>query len=255
MRFIGIIPARMGSTRLPGKPLIDICGKPMIQHVYERAKKCLGIVYVATDSMEIFDTVIAFGGKAVMTPNDCNSGTDRCLFAYEKIKKMELGKFDIIINIQGDEPLLPPDHIKTLVDLYRHKRAYKVEKSDCIIAAIACKEDTKQVNQNYHDNAFVTLDKNQNALYFSRYMIPYDKKGVGRIVYHQIGIYAYSYFVLKRFCELEKSSLERAESLEQNRWLEEGYRIKVGITLVPSVGVDTEMDLKRVRKIMTIIKE
>ncbi len=255
MRFIGIIPARYNSARLPSKPLADICGKPMIQHVYERVRKVLDEVYVATDSKLIFDTVVHFGGKAIRTPLMCNSGTDRCYYAYLKIKKKSVFYHDdVIINIQGDQPLLQADHINTLIDLYRHKHTHKIEINHCIMTTIAFKQD--EVNcmwkDAYPDRAFVTFDKDHNALYFSRFVIPYCTVKIQRRIYQHIGIYGYSFEVLKRFCYLGKSELEEAEGLEQNRWLEEGYRIKVGITEMSSMSVDTEYDLKKVRAIMEI---
>jgi 3-deoxy-manno-octulosonate cytidylyltransferase (CMP-KDO synthetase) len=245
MRYIGIIPARMASKRLPGKPLKMICGKPMIQHVYERAKECLDIVYVATDHNEIFDTVVKFGGEAVMTPLICNSGTDRCYFAYRKIVKfIGVENDDIIINIQGDLPLLEEDHIKAVQWLggYYNKD---------FMTTVAVQE-TRLAMDKYKalgNEAYVVFDKEHKALYFSRYQIPYGNK----YYYKHIGIYAYSYEVLKQFISLDNSPLEECERLEQNRWLENGGEIIVGITNQNTVNVDTQEDLEHAEGIMKII--
>ena len=246
MRFIGIIPARLNSTRLPRKPLVDLCGKPMIQHVYERAKKCLDIVYVATDHTEIFDTVHNFGGKAIMTPANCNSGTDRCYWAYKKIVKfIEATQDDVIINIQGDQPLLHKEHIVILKYCFTHDGI-----SDREFATIAYKDEFAPGYSFPLGNcAYVVFDKDKKALYFSRYPLPYGSMKH----FKHIGIYGYSPFVLKKFHELPQSYLEIAERLEQNRWLEEGYRIKVGITAFPSESVDTEEDLRKVSSLMKIL--
>ncbi len=248
MRFIGIIPSRMGSTRFPNKPLVDICGKPMIQHVYERAKKCLDIVYVATDHAKIFDTVINFGGEAVMTPA-CNSGTDRCWLAYQKIKKLIPypkieGLYiepDIVINIQGDQPLLHYDHIRTIRDCFVDRHSLPE------VVTVAYKDEGR--NPWYNKNkATVVFNEDYYAMYFSRYVLPYG----AQCTYQHIGIYAYLIPALNKFHELLPSYLEKAEKLEQNRWLEKGYYIKVGITAMSSMSVDTEEDLYKVIEIMKI---
>ncbi len=246
MRFIGIIPARYNSTRLPGKPLADICGKPMIQHVYERARKALDIVYVATDSKEIFDTVICFGGKAILTPLICNTGTDRCYHAYRKLKKnLVLFHDDVIIDIQGDQPLLHADHI------YNIRREFQFPANESPeVVTVAFKENFEPgYSFPLGDCSFVALDKNQNALYFSRYPLPY---GCSFEHFKHIGIYGYTVKAIIDFFNMDQSPLELAESLEQNRWLENGRKMKVAISAYSSMSVDAEEDLKKVRAIIEI---
>lgn len=250
MRFIGIIPARLASTRLHNKLLADICGKTMIQHVYERAKKCLDIVYVATDHADIFDVVNAFGGKVVMTPVICNTGTDRCYWAYKKIVKFEgWREYDVIINIQGDQPLLNKNHIYEVMNWFTIPIAPIPE-----VATVAFRQD--EVNHLYAqyvpDKAFVVLDIHHNAMYFSRYTLPYCKIKNERYLYQHIGIYGFTVKALIDFFNMGQSSLEIAESLEQNRWLENGRKIRVGITAMSSMSVDTEEDLEKVRVVIEI---
>jgi len=247
MKILGIIPARYGSTRLEGKPLLDICGKPMIQHVYEQAKKILQYVVVATDDERIVKVVQDFGGDVVMTSNDHNTGTNRCLEAYRVFTKRHNLKFDIIVNIQGDEPLLDPEQIRLLISCFMNGKAQMAT------LVIPVKE-----NENlFEGGVYVVIDRLKNALYFSRSVIPFvrDAKRTDwqkeHTFYKHIGMYAFKPEALIEFASLQQTSLELAESLEQNRWLENGKKIKVEITDIETMGVDTVEDLERVRQIIS----
>lgn len=246
MSILGIIPARYGSTRLEGKPLLDICGKPMIQHVYEQAKKALQHVVIATDDERIVLAVQKFGGQVVLTSPDHNTGTNRCLEAYRVFTKQQNLKFDIIVNIQGDEPLLSPRQISLLTSCFKDKNA----RMATLITPVKKTESLKNVG------VFVVIDKLKNALYFSRSVIPFVRdaeKGEWQkkhTFYKHVGMYAFKPRALVSFASLQQTSLEVAESLEQNRWLENGKNIKVEVTTIETIGVDTEDDLKRVRKII-----
>ncbi len=247
MEFLGIIPARYGSTRLEGKPLVNINGKPMIQWVYEKAKIALKHVVVATDDQRIIDVVNAFGGEAIMTSSDHPTGTNRCLEALEKASKIHEIDFDVVINIQGDEPMLHHEQIKTLIDCFEDPKA---ELATLVIPV------TDPVDLENDSEVFVAFDKNYNALYFSRAVIPV-VHGVERDLwmehttfYKHLGLYGYSAKALKEFASLPPSRLERTEKLEQNRWMENGGKIKIGITEHQSIPVDTLEDLERIRKMM-----
>ena len=241
MRFVAIIPARYASTRFPGKPLADMAGKPMIQRVYEQVKKALDEVWVATDDVRIFETVESFGGKAVMTLNEHRSGTDRIQEAYSKIG----GRFDVIINVQGDEPFIQPEQIEALKICFDSK---DVELATLVKAFK--KEDGFDTLFN-PNSPKVVINKKNEAIYFSRSIVPYirdthhtewlDK----HTFYKHIGMYAYRSDVLAEITKLSQSSLEKAESLEQLRWIENGYRIRVGYTAVETIGIDTPEDMKK----------
>lgn len=246
LNFAGIIPARFASTRFPGKPLVDIGGKSMIQRVYEQVSKVLNDVYVATDDERIYDAVVAFGGKVIMTSDQHRSGTDRCYEAYTKLP----AEFDVIINIQGDEPFIQPSQIEAL------KMCFEDETTQIatLVKPIAVSEtDSLLFNPN---SPKVVLDKNNCALYFSRSPIPYRRGAEEKdwaslhTYYKHIGIYAYRTQVLAEITSLEPSILEMAESLEQLRWLENGYKIKVGFTDVETVGIDTPEDLEKVKDLL-----
>lgn len=248
MNFLGLIPARYGSTRFEGKPLQDICGKTMIQRVYEKAAEALDSVYVATDDKRIADAVDAFGGKFIMTSASHENGTSRCLEAWNKIKDIEGDSFDVAINIQGDEPLLNPEsieHIKTCFD-----DAF-VEFATLVIPAKK-KEDVAEGN-----GVYVTVSAQMNALCFSRAVIPplrnfpREEWFANHQYYKHLGMYAYTYSALSEFSEMPESALELAEMLEQNRWIENGRQIKLGITPHEVIAVDTPEDLERVRKILS----
>lgn len=241
MNFLGIIPARYASTRFPAKPLALLGGKPVIQRVYEQVVKLLDDAVVATDDERIEAAVKAFGGKVVMTSTSHRSGTDRC---YEALTKVD-GKFDVVINIQGDEPFIQPSQIRTVMDCF--------EDSSTQIATLV-KPFTSQDGFDALENVNspkVVVNKQMQALYFSRSIIPFfrnkDKKEwlAGHTYYKHIGLYAYRTEVLKEITQLPQSSLELAESLEQLRWLENGYVIKVGESQVETIGIDTPEDLAR----------
>lgn len=247
MEFLGIIPARYGSTRLEGKPLVDIKGKPMIQWVYEKTCEILDHVVVATDDERILSAVLDFGGKAVMTSTDHTTGTNRCLEALRKAEKIHELDFDVVINIQGDEPMLHPDQIKTLIQCFEDPRA---ELATLVIPV------TDPIDLNNESEVFVTFDKNMNAMYFSRAVIPV-VHGVDRndwmsytTFYKHLGLYGYTKKALTEFAGLPQSNLEKMEKLEQNRWMENGGNIKIGITEHQSIPVDTPEDLERIRKII-----
>ncbi len=250
MKVLGIIPARYGSTRLEGKPLIDLGGKPMIQHVYERAKKTLDHVVVATDDQRIFDAVENFGGAAVMTSPDHNSGTNRCLEAYRVYKKQHDVNFDVIVNIQGDEPLLDPEQIRLLISCFDRRGIQMAT----LVLPVDEGDDLKS-------GVFVVIDKLKNALYFSRSIIPFIRDAEpanwskAHRYYKHIGMYAFKPRALIQFASLQQTSLEKAEALEQNRWLENGKKIKVEITDAPTIGVDTPEDVRLVRDLITKSKK
>ena len=248
MKILGIIPARYGSTRFEGKPLALINGKMMIQRVYEQAKKAdrLAEVVVATDDERIFNTVLGFGGKAVMTRSDHKSGTDRIQEAVEKIGT----DADVIINVQGDEPFIQPSQVETLMRLF--------DEPSTQIGTLGKRFDSLEAIQNPNSPKIVT-DIRGFALYFSRSVIPYirgvetqDWFGQYPFLKH-LGIYAYRREVLAEVTQLPQSSLEKAESLEQLRWLENGYRIRVGLTDVETVGIDTPEDLQRAEEFLKTI--
>jgi len=243
MKIVGVIPARYDSKRLPGKVLVDVLGKPLIQRVYEQARKAelLDDILVATDNQKIFEVVQIFGGKAIMTSFDCKSGTDRLA---EVARSLDA---DIFLNIQGDEPLISPEIISEVA------RAM-VEDSAIDIATVARKIST-QKELNNPNVVKVVIDNNGFALYFSRGQIPYvrgstDLKNVNLVYYKHIGLYAYKRDFLLHFAQMEQGLLEKIEDLEQLRVLENGYKIKVVITEYDSIGVDTREDLKKVRKML-----
>lgn len=243
MKTIAIIPARYSSTRFPGKPLAMLAGKPVIQHVYEQVKKVLPEAWVATDDERIFQTVEAFGGKAVMTRNDHKSGTDRIEEAACKIKT----NADIIINIQGDEPFIQPSQIETVCNQFDDEQTQ--------IATLGKHFTTMEAVENPNSPKIIT-DNKGFALYFSRSIIPFVRNDDKKLWLknHQyikhIGIYAYRRDVLSEITKLPQSSLEKAESLEQLRWLQNGYRIRVGMTEFETIGIDTPDDLIKAEKFM-----
>ncbi|MDE7455400.1 MAG: 3-deoxy-manno-octulosonate cytidylyltransferase [Prevotella sp.] len=238
MKFIGIIPARYASTRFPGKPLAILGGKTVIQRVYEQASSILQEAYVATDDERIFQTVEQFGGRAVMTRTDHKSGTDRIEEAAEKIGT----DADIIINIQGDEPFIQQSQIETLMNLFDDPATQ--------IGTLGKPFESIEAAMNPNSPKIVT-DLRGFALYFSRSVIPF-VRGQQQSDWLQyfpylkhLGLYAYRRDVLRQVTQLPQSPLELAESLEQLRWLENGYRIRVGLTNVETVGIDTPEDLQR----------
>lgn len=238
MKFIGIIPARYASTRFPGKPLAMLGGRTVIQRVYEQATAILDEAYVATDDERIFQAVEQFGGRAIMTRADHKSGTDRIEEAAEKIGTQA----DVIINIQGDEPFIQKSQIETLMHLF--------DEPSTQIGTLGKRFESIEAAMNPNSPKIVT-DKRGFALYFSRSIIPYVRgKEQSEWLQHfpylkHLGLYAYRREVLQEVTQLPQSPLEIAESLEQLRWLENGYRIRVGLTNVETVGIDTPEDLQR----------
>jgi 3-deoxy-manno-octulosonate cytidylyltransferase (CMP-KDO synthetase) len=243
--FIAIIPARFASTRFPGKPLADISGKPMIQRVYERVIPSVSDVIVATDDLRIIDAVLKFGGNAVMTSPKHRSGTDRCAEALNTWEQMASKKFDAVINIQGDEPFIRIEQIELVKECFSD--------SETQIATLI-----KQISENEiifdPNRPKVVIDSKGFALFFSRSAIPYvrdiskDQWHMHNVLYQHIGLYAYRSKVLREITGMPQSPLELAESLEQLRWLENGYKIKTAVTSFDSFGIDTEEDLRRVLK-------
>jgi 3-deoxy-manno-octulosonate cytidylyltransferase (CMP-KDO synthetase) len=237
MKILGIIPARYASTRFPGKPLIDILGKTMIQRVYEQAAQSnfLSAVVVATDDDRIFQEVLRFGGKVVMTAKNHRSGTDRCKEALEIYQNQSIQNFDAVVNIQGDEPYIHPQQIDQLCLLFQDKNVQ-------LGTLVKKSQDLEKLQS---PNAIkVTLTHQNYALYFSRSLIPfYRETETEKFFWKHIGIYGYRADVLSEITNIEVSSLEIAESLEQLRWLENGYKIKVGITEYESQSIDSPEDL------------
>ena len=243
MNFTAIIPARYASTRFPGKPLALLGNKPVIQHVYEQASSVLSDVWVATDDDRIREAVEKFGGRIVMTRADHKSGTDRIEEAAEKTGTQA----DVVINIQGDEPFVQPSQIKTLMQLF--------DNADTQIGTLGKHFENIEAVNNPNSPKIVT-DKQGFALYFSRSVIPYirgaqDNEWLSHFPFlKHLGLYAYRREVLHKITQLPQSSLEIAESLEQLRWLENGYRIRVGLTDVETVGIDTPEDLQRAEEFL-----
>lgn len=246
MRALILIPARYASTRFPGKPLAELGGKPMIRHVVEKAEAVSAHAYVATDDKRIYDKVVEFGGRAVMTSESHRSGTDRCFEAFQKVT-LEYGKeFDVVVNVQGDEPFIDPEQIRALIACF--------EDPEIQIATLVKKFENN--NDIFDPNKVkVVFSSLQTALYFSRSVIPFCR-GINNEewiktadFYKHIGMYAYRPKVLAEITSLPQSQLEKAESLEQLRWLENGYKIAVRITEHESIGIDTPEDLERARRI------
>ncbi|MCI6212295.1 MULTISPECIES: 3-deoxy-manno-octulosonate cytidylyltransferase [Bacteroides] len=246
MKFLGIIPARYASTRFPAKPLAMLGGKTVIQRVYEQVAGILDDAYVATDDERIENTVKAFGGKVVMTSVRHKSGTDRCYEAYTRIG----GNYDVIVNIQGDEPFIQASQLQAI------KACFDTPSTQIATLVKPFTADNDFEALENVNSPKVVLDRNMKALYFSRSIIPYqrnaDKKDwlKNHVYYKHIGLYAYRAEVLKEITSLPQSSLELAESLEQLRWLENGYSIKAGITEVETIGIDTPQDLERAERFL-----
>jgi len=242
MKIIGVIPARYASSRFPGKPLVDIAGKSMIQRVYEQVKACAALseVIVATDDLRIKEHVASFGGNVAMTSAAHPSGTDRCAEVMQ-----DFPDYDVVINIQGDEPFINPEQISLLCSLF--------EEADTDIGTLVKRIHNYEelFNENSPKVVFTT---NKQALYFSRQTIPF-QRGVAKeqwldkqAYYKHIGIYGYRRAILQGITQLEASPFEQAESLEQLRWIENGYRVKVAETTLETVAVDTPEDLAQIMK-------
>lgn len=246
MKFIGIIPARYASTRFPAKPLAVLGGKPVIQRVYEQVSGIFDEAYVATDDERIEAAVKAFGGKVVMTSPNHKSGTDRCYEAFTKVG----GGYDVVVNIQGDEPFIQPSQLEAV------KACFEDPTTQIATLVKPFTTDDGFVALENVNSPKVVVNANMNALYFSRSIIPYQRNAdkqdwlAGHTYYKHIGLYAYRAEVLKEITSLPQSSLELAESLEQLRWLENGYIIKVGVTQVETIGIDTPEDLERAEEFL-----
>ena len=247
-KIIGIIPARYASTRFPGKPLVDIAGKSMIQRVYEQAAKSesLSKVVVATDDERIANEVARFGGSFVFTSSNHQSGTDRCAEVIEKMPD-----FDIVINIQGDEPFIEPAQIDLLASCFTEEKVQLAT----LIKPIESQESIYNPN-----SPKVVIDVNGRAMYFSRSPIPFIRNGEPGVwaekhrFYKHIGIYGYRTESLKAITKLPPSSLEIAESLEQLRWIENGFYIQTKVTDLETVAIDTPEDLKKLNKLLKALK-
>jgi len=244
-KIVGIIPARYASTRFPGKPLIDINGKSMVQRVYEQASKSksLNQIVVATDDERIFSHIKNFGGEALTTSTDCASGTDRC---YDAVRQLD-ADIDYVINIQGDEPFIAPEQIDELA---------------AALTGNGIELATQMIKVNSYETLFdkgeakIVLNSNEEAIYFSRMVIPFIK-GVPEIEWHlhhnyyrHVGMYAYRKDILEKITALPVSSLEKAESLEQLRWIENGFIIKCIVTAYESHCIDTPDDLQKARQML-----
>lgn len=240
--FAAIIPARYASTRFPGKPLVMIGSKTMIQRVYEQALKSVEMVYVATDDQRILEAVGRFRGKAVLTSAEHLSGTDRCSEAVDIIMKETGKKVDIVLNVQGDEPFIRPEQIDLL-------RSCFIDESVQIATLIRKTEKGEDIFNPNHVK--VVLDSEKNALYFSRAAIPFyrgtapEEWSEKHVFYKHLGLYAYTVNALKEITALPGSSLEKAESLEQNRWIENGFKIRTAVTESESISIDTPGDLEK----------
>ncbi len=247
MNILAIIPARYASTRFPGKPLALVKGIPMIQRVYIQASKAFENVCVATDDQRIYDAVTAFGGEVVMTSSSHNSGTDRCQEALANYSQKSGKKFDIVVNVQGDEPYIQPDQLKLLGE------CFKDESVEIATLVKRVKDKEEFLNPNAPK---VIVDANWDALYFSRAAIPFprdkeiDEKFIeGNTLYRHIGLYGYRSHILEKICKMEQSFLEKCEKLEQLRWLENGLKIRVALTDHETFAVDTPQDLEAINSI------
>lgn len=246
MKVIAIIPARYASTRFPGKPLAMLGGKTVIRRVWEQVSRVIDDVAVATDDRRIAEAVEAFGGRAVITSPDHRSGTDRCYEAYCLIG----GEYDVVVNVQGDEPFISPSQIRALTACFDDERT-----DIATLVKPFAPSDGIEALEN-PNSPKVVIDNESRAIYFSRSVIPY-LRGVERsewlarhTFYKHIGMYAFRRDVLREVTSLPQSPLERAESLEQLRWLENGYKIGVGITDIETVGIDTPEDLARAEEFL-----
>jgi len=241
MKTVAIIPSGYESSRFPGKPLALIAGKPMIQHVYERTVSVNKIdeVYVATDDRRIFDTVTSIGGKALMTSDKHTCGTDRLA---ECAEILEISDDDLILNIQGDEPLIRKEMIEDLISCFD---------DPSVLMGTLKKEITEEKELDNPNVVKVITDVNGNAIYFSRFRIPYRRGDFKAKYFKHIGVYGYRKHFLMAFSSMEKTQLEKSESLEQLRVLENGYRIKVKETEYQTVGVDTPEQLKEVERLIS----
>lgn len=241
IKFVGIIPARYASTRFPGKPLADIFGKPMVQHVYERASQVLDTVVVATDDRRIYDAVEAFGGRVVMTSENHKTGTDRCYEALTKLAE----HYDVVINIQGDEPYIAIEQIEAL------KHCFDTNGTQLATLVKPFAENSTYDDLQNPNTPKVVVNQMSEAVYFSRSVVPYmrgvapDEWAQHHTYYKHIGIYAYRTDILAQITKMAQTPLEKTESLEQLRWIENGLRIKVAVTDAENISIDTPEDLQK----------
>ena len=249
MKFVGIIPARYASTRFPAKVLAMLNGKTVIQRVYEQVKDCFDDLYVATDDSRIAEIVTSFGGKAIMTSEDCKNGTERCFDACCKLNI----DCDVVVNVQGDEPFIQRKQIESLMSCFADER------TDIATLVKPFEQADGWERLSNPNSPKVVLDGDNFAMYFSRSVVPY-LRGVeqsewldNHVFYKHLGVYAYRLNVLKEITSLQQTPLEKVESLEQLRWLEHGYKIKVGVTNIETIGIDTPEDLERAKEFASSI--
>ena len=246
MKYLALIPARYASTRFPAKPLAILGEKPIIQHVYERVSSVFEHAYVVTDDERIEACVHAFGGRCVMTGTHHKSGTDRC---YEALEKLGAG-YDVVVNVQGDEPFIATSQLETIKACFADAHTQIAT----LVKPFLPKDGLEALEN--PNSPKVVLDNNNYAIYFSRSVIPY-LRGVDKsewlekhTYYKHIGLYAYRCEVLKEITSMPLGELEQVESLEQLRWLQAGFRIKVGTTDVETIGIDTPEDLERAKNFL-----
>lgn len=250
MKYLALIPARYASTRFPGKPLALLDGKPIIRRVYERVSRSFTHVYVATDDERIRDEVERFGGNVVMTRSDHQSGTDRCHEALEKVETATGQRFDIVVNVQGDEPFIAPAQLEAV------RRCFDRPETQIATLVKPFPADTDLDTLRNPNSPKVVTDKAGHALYFSRSVVPFlrgvdEREWPRRHTYHKhIGLYAYRTDVLREITALPQSPLELCEKLEQLRWLEAGYRISVEETDIETIGIDTPDDLANAERFL-----
>jgi 3-deoxy-manno-octulosonate cytidylyltransferase (CMP-KDO synthetase) len=249
MKFVGIIPARYASTRFPAKVLAMLNGKTVIQRVYEQVKDCFDDLYVATDDSRIAEVVTSFGGKAIMTSEDCKNGTERCFDACYKLNI----DCDVVVNVQGDEPFIQRKQIESLMACFADER------TDIATLVKPFEQVDGWERLSNPNSPKVVLNADNFAMYFSRSVVPY-LRGVeqsewldNHVFYKHLGVYAYRLNVLKEITSLQQTPLEKVESLEQLRWLEHGYKIKVGVTNIETIGIDTPEDLERAKEFASSI--
>lgn len=254
MKYVAVIPARYASTRFPGKPLAMLGGKTVIQRVYEQVSKQMDAAWVATDDARIYDHVSSWGGNVVMTSPDHKSGTDRIEEAMEKIEEMGMA-YDVVVNVQGDEPFIHPEQIAAVCRCFDDEQTQIATLGIRFVPAgdegkaVTAKEAWQRISN--ANSPKIVVDNNGFAMYFSRSVIPFIR-GKEEMAWaaafpfmKHIGMYAYRRNVLREVTALPQSSLEKAESLEQLRWLQNGYKIKVGETFTETVGIDTPEDLAK----------
>ena len=249
MKFVGIIPARYASTRFPAKVLAMLNGKTVIQRVYEQVKDCFDDLYVATDDSRIAEVVTSFGGKAIMTSEDCKNGTERCFDACCKLNI----DCDVAVNVKGDEHFIQRKQIESLMACFADER------TDIATLVKPFEQADGWERLSNPNSPKVVLNADNFAMYFSRSVVPY-LRGVeqsewldNHVFYKHLGVYAYRLNVLKEITSLQQTPLEKVESLEQLRWLEHGYKIKVGVTNIETIGIDTPEDLERAKEFASSI--